>query len=224
MSSPGHDEKNPTIFANNLRVYWHYRISTKNLGENAYWLSAKINFRSYLYGEANTTVDGIPCQKWSDTEPHSHTFTHVGDHNFCRNPYGASQPHVWCYTSDPGHERQNCSVPFCAPLKTLDFSLDNDGDEEFAENKNFTHASLHQDNLPPSFTICTSFMVDLLPSPYGHILSLLTDKRGTWLGVYFFVHEDSFAQIRIRFDSLFLDNTIALIRLQWTTICLSSTL
>ena len=33
-------------------------------------------------GKANTTVDGIPCQKWSDTEPHSHTFTHVGDHNF----------------------------------------------------------------------------------------------------------------------------------------------
>ena len=41
--------------------------------------------RDYV-GEANTTVDGIPCQMWSDTNPHDHDFTHVGDHNFCRNP------------------------------------------------------------------------------------------------------------------------------------------
>ena len=34
--------------------------------------------RSYA-GEANTTVDGIPCQRWSDTEPHDHMFTHVGE-------------------------------------------------------------------------------------------------------------------------------------------------
>ena len=175
-------------------------------------------------GKANTTVDGIPCQKWSDTEPHNHTFTHVGDHNFCRNPYGASLPQVWCYTTDPDHARQNCSVPFCAPLRTLDFSLDNDGDGEFAGNQNYTHASLHQDNLPPSFTICTSFMVDLLPSPYVPILTLPIDKRDTWLEVYLIVRDGSFAQIRIRFESLFFYNTIALVRLQWTKICLSSAL
>ena len=83
--------------------------------------------RSYE-GEANTTVDGIPCQRWSDTEPHEHSFTHVGDHNFCRNPNGAwPASQVWCYTTDPEVREQNCSVPFCPTLKALDFSLDNDG-------------------------------------------------------------------------------------------------
>ena len=76
------------------------------------------------FGETNTTVDGIACQKWSDTQPHDHKFTHVGDHNFCRNPSGDSQSQVWCYTVDPGHERQNCSVPFCSILKALEMSLD----------------------------------------------------------------------------------------------------
>ena len=81
--------------------------------------------RSYE-GEANTTIGGIPCQRWSDTEPHEHSFTHVGDHNFCRNPIGAHASQVWCFTTDPEHKQQNCSVPFCPPLKALDFSLDND--------------------------------------------------------------------------------------------------
>ena len=66
-------------------------------------------------GEANTTVDGIPCQRWSDTEPHDHPFTDEGDHNFCRNPGGYSG--VWCYTTDPDVEYQYCSVPFCLPSK-----------------------------------------------------------------------------------------------------------
>ena len=81
--------------------------------------------RSYA-GEANTTVDGIPCQRWTDTQPHNHSYTYVGDHNFCRNPsYWDSQ--VWCYTTDPEVRYQYCSVPFCPPLilKVLDFSLDN---------------------------------------------------------------------------------------------------
>ena len=56
--------------------------------------------RDYL-GEANTTIDGISCQRWSETQPHDHDFTHVGDHNFCRNLNGASQSQVWCFTTDP---------------------------------------------------------------------------------------------------------------------------
>ena len=28
-------------------------------------------------GGANTTVTGIPCQRWSDTQPHDHPLTHV---------------------------------------------------------------------------------------------------------------------------------------------------
>ena len=78
--------------------------------------------RDYV-GEANTTIDGIPCQRWSDTQPLGHDFT---DFNFCRNPIGSGLSQVWCYTTDPEHERQYCSVPFCPTLKALDFSLDND--------------------------------------------------------------------------------------------------
>ena len=94
-------------------------------------------------GKANTTIDGIPCQKWSDTQANEHRFTHVGDHNFCLNPIGAkSQNQVWCYTTDPEHERQNCSVPFCPPLKALDFSLDNDWRPD--ETNSYTHGSLER--------------------------------------------------------------------------------
>ena len=50
--------------------------------------------RTYV-GEANTTIDGIPCQNWSETKPHDHSFIHVGEHNFCRNPIGADEPQVW---------------------------------------------------------------------------------------------------------------------------------
>ena len=66
-------------------------------------------------GEVNITADGIPCQRWSATEPHNHSFTHVGDHNFCRNPDGNHK--VWCYTTDPKYPAQYCSVPFCPPSK-----------------------------------------------------------------------------------------------------------
>ena len=65
-------------------------------------------------GNTNTTIDGIPCQRWSDTYPWEHNFTDVGDHNFCRNPDGDSDG-VWCYTTDPDIEYQYCSVPFCPP-------------------------------------------------------------------------------------------------------------
>ena len=113
--------------------------------------------RSYA-GEANTTIDGIPCQKWSDTDPHDHSFTHVGDHNFCRNPIGASQSQVWCYTTDPELQVQTCLVPFCRHLKALDFSLDNDRKPD--EDNMYTHAFLKRENFPSSFTLCTAFRVD----------------------------------------------------------------
>ena len=112
--------------------------------------------RDYV-GSVNTTKDGTPCQRWSDREPHEHSFHHVGDHNFCRNPYEAPIDQVFCYTSDPSKRYQVCSVPICPPLKVLDFSLDNDMKPD-TENE-YTHASLSLD-LPPSFTICTSFMVE----------------------------------------------------------------
>ena len=108
-------------------------------------------------GTANTTKSGIPCQRWSDTQPHDHPLTHIGDHNYCRNPDGDSNG-LWCFTTDPNIEFQHCSVPFCPPLKVLDFSLD--GDWKPDANNSFTHASLQKENLPSSFTICCAFMVE----------------------------------------------------------------
>ena len=109
-------------------------------------------------GTANTTVTGIPCQRWSDTQPHDHQFTHVGEHNHCRNPGGSGEDQVVCLTTDPDIVVQNCSVPFCSPLKVLDFSLDNDWKPD--ANNSFTHASLQKENCPPAFTICIAFMVE----------------------------------------------------------------
>ena len=135
--------------------------------------------RDYV-GEANITVDGIPCQRWSDTEPHDHEFTHVGDHNFCRNPNGeAAQSQVWCYTTDPEHQKQNCSVPFCPPLKALNFSLDNDWKSD--KNNSYTHASLKKEDLPRSFTICTAFMVEAWAGYTSSRLFVLhADNGGVW--------------------------------------------
>ena len=112
--------------------------------------------RDYV-GKANTTFDGIPCQRWSDTQPHNHSYTHVGDHNFCRNPIGMHGTQVGCFTMDPNHTAQYCSVPFCRPLIALDFSLDNDCKPD--DNNSYTHASIKKEYLPPSFTICTAFML-----------------------------------------------------------------
>ena len=149
-------------------------------------------------GEANTTVDGIPCQRWSDKEAHDHSFTDLGDHNFCRNPNGASQSQVWCFTNDPEHERQICSVPFCPSLKALDFSLDNDDEPD--ENNSYTHASLQKENLPSSFTICTSFMVEAWTKYTVANLFLLLDDRGNiWHLVEFFA-ADTFTEFSFQFE------------------------
>ena len=47
-------------------------------------------------GMANTTLSGIPCQRWSDTQPIDNelTYNYVGDHNFCRNPAGTEDEQV----------------------------------------------------------------------------------------------------------------------------------
>ena len=97
-------------------------------------------------GTANTTETGIPCQKWSDTQPHEHKYTFVGDHNFCRNSAGSGLDKVACFTSDPNIKVDYCSVPVCPPLKVLDFSLD--GDWKSDANGTYTHAS--SKGKPPS--------------------------------------------------------------------------
>ena len=175
-------------------------------------------------GKANTTIDGIPCQKWSDTQAHDHRFTHVGDHNFCRNPIGANSQHqVWCYTTDPEHGRQNCSVPFCPTLKALDFSLDNDWRPD--ENNSYTHASLEKENFPPSFTICTAFMVEAWITKYTRTkLFVLSDDKGKVWHVIEIHAVKAYTKFSIQFeDSTEFSNKsdILFYPLQWTKVCLS---
>ena len=136
--------------------------------------------RSYE-GGANTTVDGIPCQKWSATQPHDHRFTNLGDHNFCRNP-AAEFSGVWCHTTNPEIPYQYCSVPPCPHLKALDFSLDNDRKPD--ENNSYTHAFLRKENLPLSFTICAAFIVEAwTKSKVSELFSLRHDNGNIWNGV-----------------------------------------
>ena len=73
-------------------------------------------------GTSNATKTGNLCQKWSDY----YDVTRPGDHNFCRNPAGSNTDQVWCHTNGSDQGWENCAVPFCPPLKVLDFSFDND--------------------------------------------------------------------------------------------------
>ena len=67
---------------------------------------------SYL-GKTNVTSSGIPCQAWTDTHPHEHSTTDLGEHNHCRNP-DQDPEGVWCYTTDPDKRWEHCSVPICS--------------------------------------------------------------------------------------------------------------
>ena len=175
--------------------------------------------RSYA-GEANTTVDGIPCQRWSETEPHFHGYTHVGNHNFCRNPNGA--PQVWCYTTNPEIRYQYCSVPFCPPLKALDFSLDNDQKPD--ANNSYTYASLQKEQLPASFTICTAFMVEAWAKYANSYLYVLHDDKGYmwhWVGLF---ASETFTEFSFKFEDSPVfgsQSEILFYPLQWSRICLS---
>ena len=175
-------------------------------------------------GMANTTETRLPCQKWSDTKPHDHKFTYVGDHNHCRNPNGALRP--WCYTTDPPKKSQFCTVPYCSPLKVLDFSLDNDWKRD--ANGSFSLAYLHMDDFPSSFTICTAFMVDSWGKSIAFstpLFKLVDSKQTTWL----FVSTQSIvgkrhAQFLVSFakGSLYIvEAPSQFFRGQWTRVCFS---
>ena len=70
------------------------------------------------------------------------------------------------------------------PLKALDFSLDNDSEPD--DNSSYTHASIHKENLPPSFTICTAFMVEAWNEFTEAPLYIIRNEHGEiwhWLGI-----------------------------------------
>jgi len=70
------------------------------------------------------TRSGQACQRWIEQSPHGHRFlprkfpnSHLGDHNFCRNPDGDTT--IWCYTADPGKRWE-----FCDPRETTEVPSD----------------------------------------------------------------------------------------------------
>ena len=179
--------------------------------------------RSYA-GEANR--GWTLCQKWSDTQPHNHGFTHVGDHNFCRNPNGGldgySQTQVWCYTTNPKYPIQLCPVPFCRPLGALDFSLD--VDQKPDENNSYTHASLQIENFPSSFTICTAFMVEAWDEDVDSYLFVLYDDKGEvwfWVRIYAVVTYTEFSFQIENSPPYEAQSAFLFYPLQWTRVCIS---
>jgi len=63
------------------------------------------NSSSYQ-GCQDKTVGGYTCQAWNVQSPHTHTFTNMGNHNYCRNPDGSDT--IWCFTTNPTHKWEVC--------------------------------------------------------------------------------------------------------------------
>ena len=176
-------------------------------------------------GTANTTVSGNPCQKWVDTE-----FTYVGDHNYCREFDGHGMPigQVWCFGEVLGFGfslAEPCSVPFCPPLQVMDFSLDNDWKRD--ANNSYTFALLRKENLPPSFTVCTAFMVEQWGKYQTSPLFLILDPKSlpyqkTWLSVDLTagLSQTRFT-IHLAEVGLTVESSEIFTRLRWTRVCFS---
>ena len=142
-------------------------------------------------GTANTTIGGLTCQAWSVQEPHGHGWSDVGDHNYCRNPDSDSGG-VWCYTTDPDIKWDYCPVVFCTQptTKVIDFSLDVDQAPD--SNGSYTSATLEKEDLPPSFTICTAFMVEAWNTEFtSAVMFTINDNGdGQWSYVTFYAASD----------------------------------
>ena len=167
-------------------------------------------------GTSNRTRRGIPCLSWAQTP-----FTHVGDHNFCRNLADSYNPQVWCIAKDTALFADFCSVPFCPPLKVLDFSLDNDWKPD--ANNSFSHASLQKENFPSSFTICLAFMVDRWETASNSPLFLLRDGNNkTWLYVELYASESNTEfTIRSYHVGFSVKSPSLLFPMQWKRVCFS---
>ena len=69
-------------------------------------------------GTLNETKSGRTCQNWNETVPQRHTYTDVGDHNYCRNPTKSNEVGVWCYTTTKWIRWEKCKVPLCEESAT----------------------------------------------------------------------------------------------------------
>ncbi|XP_060555852.1 plasminogen-like [Ruditapes philippinarum] len=74
---------------------------------------------SLYYGDTQSTVGNLNCQRWDVQSPHTHDMTATGlpeasltdAKSFCRDPDLAGAP--WCYTMDPNTRWDYCGVPLC---------------------------------------------------------------------------------------------------------------
>ena len=69
------------------------------------------------FGRVRQTKRGVECKPWMDGGFYSQNHTHVGTHNYCRNPDGSAEG-VWCYTNNPNKEIDFCDVRECTGKDT----------------------------------------------------------------------------------------------------------
>ncbi|XP_052090869.1 apolipoprotein(a)-like [Mytilus californianus] len=67
-------------------------------------------------GRRNVTASGIPCQHWSSTSPHDHSYLFNAE-NYCRNSEKANVG-PWCYTQDTNVRWDYCDIPVCSNAST----------------------------------------------------------------------------------------------------------
>ena len=56
--------------------------------------------------EVTKTRSGRDCQAWNLQTPHTHSYSHLGNHSYCRDTGRGP----WCYTTDPDIRWERCSV------------------------------------------------------------------------------------------------------------------
>ncbi|KAL1235622.1 Neurotrypsin [Trichinella pseudospiralis] len=78
----------------------------------AYHIDCIIGDGKTYAGNANVTENGLPCLPWTNYKLKNIPLSskQLGNHNYCRNPNGASKP--WCMVDEK--VRQNCDIPVCS--------------------------------------------------------------------------------------------------------------
>ena len=76
-------------------------------------------------GTKAVTENGRTCQAWTSQSPHTHNLdqdymfpdgTTAAAENYCRNPDNSNGDGLWCYTTDPAVDWEDCNVIICGQL------------------------------------------------------------------------------------------------------------